>query len=316
MRSLRVGFIGFGEAAQTLSDHLWRHGVTEIKAFCSGSRNRPPYTEDFIEKAKQRGASLVGSLSELVETSDLLVSAVIPQAAVTVGRDVARYMRPGQLYVDVNAAPPSAKRAVASFVEGRGALFVDASIMGAVSLYGGSVPIYVSGSGAREFVQYASATRLNVTMVGAEAGTASTLKVLRSVVTKGMEALLVEALLAAQLAGVVDAAFKAITEPMDSIKYSDFAKMCITTDAVHAYRRAAEMQGAVQVIQELGVEPIMTEATYKRLSWSARLDLRRIFGDVPPDDYHSVLDLYERLSQGSRQPNASPSEALKAAKGK
>ncbi len=300
---MRVGFIGFGEAARALADQLHRPGVGPLSAFCRGARNRPPYTPEFVEEAGRHGVTLVKSLDELAATSDLIVSAVLPTAAVEVSREVAPHLAARHLYVDVNASTPSAKREAGRLVEASGARYVDGALMGAVSLYGGAVPIYASGSGAEAFREATAPAGFQVTVVGSEAGMASVLKALRSVVTKGMASVIVEAMVAARRAGIVEEAFEAITGPMDKVAYSDFARMCITTDAIHADRRAAEMEGVIEVVRELGLEPIMTEATRRRLLWSAAFGLREVFGTKPPEDYRRVLELYDRLDRERRPPS-------------
>lgn len=304
----RVGFIGFGEAARALAEQLHRGGVGPLTAFCRGARNRPPYTPAFVEEAGRHGVTLVNSLADLAAASDLVVSAVLPTATVEVGREIAPHLAARHLYVDINASTPSAKREAAGLVEARGASYVDAALMGAVSLYGGAVPIYASGSGAEAFREATGRAGFNVTVVGHEAGMASVLKALRSVVTKGMAALIVEAMVAARRAGIVEEAFEAITGPMDKVQYSDFARMCITTDAIHADRRAAEMEGVIEVVRELGLDPIMTEATRRRLLWSAAFGLREVFGARPPEDYRRVLELYDRLDR-ERRPAPPPEGA-------
>jgi 3-hydroxyisobutyrate dehydrogenase-like beta-hydroxyacid dehydrogenase len=297
---LRVGFIGFGEAARTFAGGLRPAGVA-VASYCRGSHHAPPYTAEFREAAAALGVELVDTLDELVRRVDVLFSAVTTTAAATAAAEAAPHLRPGQLYVDINAVAPDAKEAIAAAVATRRALFADAELMGAASLYGAAVPLYVSGDGAEEFRRRFAPLGLNVTVVPGAAGAAAALKMFRSVVTKGMEAIIVEAMFAAFRAGLAREAFTAITEPMDAVKFSDFARMCITSDPMHAGRRAEEMAGVREVVRALGVEPIMVEATRRRLAWSAGLGARYAAG-TPAPDYLEVLRLYDRRDR-SREPS-------------
>jgi 3-hydroxyisobutyrate dehydrogenase-like beta-hydroxyacid dehydrogenase len=300
---LRVGFIGFGEAARVFADGL--RASAQLHAFCRGSRHAPPYAPEFRAAAAALDVRLVDTLAEAVGSADVLFSAVAPPAAAAVGAEAAASLRPGQLFVDVNAVSPATKEIIAAAVAGRGAAFVDAELMGAASLYGAAVPLYASGSGAEEFKRLFAPRGFNVTLVAGAPGSAATLKMLRSVVTKGLEALVVEAMFAAWRAGVAREAFAAITEPMDAVKFSDFARMCLTSDPIHSGRRAEEMVSVAEVLRALAVEPIMVEAARRRLAWSAGLGARRHAETQSLTEYLDVLQLYDRLDQ-SREPQGGP----------
>jgi 3-hydroxyisobutyrate dehydrogenase-like beta-hydroxyacid dehydrogenase len=289
---VQVGFIGFGEAARVLAGGLNAAGAS-LLAYCHGTRHAPPYAAEFRREAAALGVRLVDTLEDLARGAEVLISAVSPGAAGAVGAETAWLLGPRHLFVDVNAVAPATKDVIAAGVAASGARFVDAELMGAASLYGAAVPLYVSGSGAEEFRQAFAPLGLNVTLVAGAPSAAATLKMLRSVVTKGMEAVIVEAMFAAFRAGVREA-FAAITGPMDAVKFSDFARMCITSDPIHAGRRAEEMQGVSEVARRLGGEPIMTDAAQRRLAWSAGLGGRP--GEPVPatSDYLEVLTWYDR----------------------
>lgn len=297
--ALRVGFIGFGEAARVFASGL--KGTGSLAAFCRGPRHAPPYAAEFREAAARLGVQLVDTVEALARQADVLFSAVAPGAAAAVASETAAFLRPGQIFADINAVSPAAKEAMAAAVAATGARFVDAELMGAASLYGAAVPLYVSGSGADEFKRLFAPLGLNVTLVPGRPGAAAALKMLRSVVTKGMEALIVEAMFAAFRAGVAREAFTAITEPMDAVKFSDFARMCLTSDPIHAGRRAEEMTSVSEVIRELGLEPIMVEATRRRLAWSARLTGSQAADSPAITDYLEVLRLYDRLDRAGQR---------------
>ena len=286
-----IGFVGFGEAARCFAAHFAQSGIADMPVFCDGPTNHPPYSDAFRAEVAAHGGRAVDDLADLA-MADVILSAVVVATALPVGLAIAAAARPGALLVYINASTPGQKRQVAAACAARGIGFVDANLMGAVSLYGARVPLYCSGDGVGRFAEIFGPLGLAIEEAGPEAGAAAAVKMLRSVVTKGMEALLVEALTAASLAGVRAEALRGICAPMDATRFSSFADMCIRTDVLHAERRAVEMEGVVEGIAELGLDPVMTRATALRLRASAALGLRADFAARADYDADAVLDAY------------------------
>jgi 3-hydroxyisobutyrate dehydrogenase-like beta-hydroxyacid dehydrogenase len=216
-------------------------------------------------------------------------------SAVAVGDTlkVAEALAPGlpalTLYVDINACSPAMKRRAAEVIGCRGVAFADAALTGAVSIYGHKVAIYASGSGAEAMARTFAPFGMDVRVVTGDAGTAATLKLLRSIVTKGSAQLLSEAMLAARALGVEEAAFEVICAPMDQVKYSDFATMCLTTDPIHAERRGVEMGDVAETLRGLGIEPMLSEAVRRRYEWLAATGIKERLGGQIPKDWREVL---------------------------
>lgn len=296
MASPVIGFVGFGEAARCFATHLASRGTMGMVAFCDGTSNRPPYSDAFRQSAAACGVTLVDSLAELMNQAEIVFSAVVVATAAAVGEAIASRVRPGMLVVDINASTPQAKRLLAGKVAAQGGAYVDANLMGAVSIYGAQVPLYSSGDGAGRFAATFAPFGFTIELAGQQAGTAAAVKMLRSVVTKGIEALVVEALVAATVAGVREEALRGICEPMDATSFSKFVDMCVRTDVLHAERRAVEMEGVAGGLRELGIDPVMTDATARRLRQSAALGLRARFAETAKYDATAVLEAYAERS--------------------
>jgi 3-hydroxyisobutyrate dehydrogenase-like beta-hydroxyacid dehydrogenase len=292
MKKPAIGFIGFGEAASCFTKHFAKQGIESIYVYCSGNTNYPPYSEEFKRTVTEHGATLVNSMKELLEKVDVVFSAVLVANSLDVGLEIAQGIRPETLVVDINASTPSAKVKVADAVKAAGGQFVDSNLMGAVSIYGATVPLYSSGDGAERFDKLFKPMGLEIENAGPKAGAAAAVKMLRSVVTKGMEALIIEAMTAAALAGVRREAWKGICGPMDATVFSKFADMCIMTDVLHAERRAIEMDGAAETVRDLGLDPLMAEATAARLRASASLGLKSEFAKKEKYTVDDVLTAY------------------------
>jgi 3-hydroxyisobutyrate dehydrogenase-like beta-hydroxyacid dehydrogenase len=291
----KVGFVGFGEAAQCFAKHLAAQTGAPMVAFCQGKTNAPPYSQAFRALAAGCGVTLVERLDDL-SAADVIFSAVA--VAAETGEAISRIVRPGCLVVDINAATPRTKKHIAAAVEARGGVFADANLMGSVDLYGAGVPLYTSGSGAERFAEIFRPLGFRIEVAGPEAGTAAAVKMLRSVVTKGMEALLVEALTAATLAGVRDETMRGLCASMDATTFSKFLDMCVRSDVLHAERRAVEMEGVAAGLRELGFDPLMTTATTERLKVSAGLGLREEFARRSGYSADEVLDRYAHVLSG------------------
>ncbi|MGY8708055.1 DUF1932 domain-containing protein [Bradyrhizobium sp. 18BD] len=293
----RVAFVGFGEAAQCFASHLAAQTGAPVVAFCHGKTNAPPYSQAFRALAARCGVTLVDRLEELSK-ANVIFSAVVVAVAAEMGEAISRIIRPGCLVVDINAATPRRKKRVAEAVEARGGVFADANLMGSVDLYGAAVTLYTSGSGAERFAEIFGPLGFRIEVAGPEAGTAAAVKMLRSVVTKGMEALLVEALTAATLAGVRDETMRGLCTSMDGTTFSKFLDMCVRSDVLHAERRAVEMEGVAAGLRELGFDPLMTAATAERLKVSAQLGLRQEFAQRAGYSADEVLDRYAHALSG------------------
>lgn len=287
-----IGFVGFGEAARCFVRHLSATTARAPLVFCDGRSNRPPYSKGFLNDVRQAGATAVNSLDELLALADVVVSAVTVATAAAVGRSIAAGLRPGTLMVDINASTPACKSEIARAVSAAGGSYVDVNLMGAVSLYGHKVPLYCSGDGVERFEDVFRPLGFAIESAGSRAGAAAAVKMLRSVVTKGIEALIVEALTAASAAGVRAEVMRGLCQSMDATRFSAFVDMCIRTDVLHAERRAVEMDGVADGIRELGLDPVMTAATATRLRNSAALGCRANFLGREHYTADDVLDAY------------------------
>jgi len=203
------------------------------------------------------------------------------------------------VYVDLAATTPKVKQRVAEVLWPSGARLADGAIMTSPLQDGHGVLILASGPAAREFCDAMTPWGMRIEAVGQDLGTASGIKSVRTVFMKGMEALLVECLLAGDRYGIRDAVLGSIAHWMDQRPFMESARFLVVTDAIHAERRATEAQMSAEALVEIGVDPIMTQATAARLRWVADLGLKERFGGVVPDTISEVLEAIEdRLRRG------------------
>lgn len=259
----RVGLAGFGEVGFELGRALAAAGAGEVVAW-----KRTPWDAASRARAAEAGVVPCEDVHDMAARADMVWSVVTAAASVEVAETLAPFMR-GKLYLDLNSASPMAKRRGAAAVEAEGGSYVDGAIMGALHVFHGRVPILLAGPAAEDLANDMSRWGMDVRSVGPEAGQASAIKMIRSVYMKGIEALVLETMLAADGYGVLDVVMRSLAETHEKYDFDGFASMLVVSNALHGERRAQEMEQVVLTLEEMGIEPMVSEGALRRLRWSA-----------------------------------------------
>jgi 3-hydroxyisobutyrate dehydrogenase-like beta-hydroxyacid dehydrogenase len=208
---------------------------------------------------------LCSSLAEALDDAQLVVSAVTASSAQSVAKECGRFLRAGQWFLDINSISPHAKQENARMVEAGGARYVEAAVMAPVPPQRLKVPMLLGGKGARELSERLSAIGMNASVASEEIGVASAIKMCRSIMIKGMEALAVECLFAARRYGAEDAVLKSLHASFPSLGWNaEFPNYLVSRVAEHGRRRAAEMREVARTLNDVEVKPSMAEATAER----------------------------------------------------
>lgn len=282
MAGARVAIIGFGEVGSTFARGLAAGGA-EVEVY---SRPR----EGLSERVRAVGARPAASAAAAAGGADLVLLA-LPARCEPPFAELAPALGPDAITVDFCSAAPELKAGRAGQIRG----YVDAAILGTVTVAGLSVPIAASGERAPRFARFGSEHGMRVDVIEGPAGQAARLKLLRSVYMKGRDALVVEMLLTARRLGLDQAVLASIGGPAEQVPFPDLAERLITGVAVHAERRADELTAAAELLERSGVEPLMTRAGARLLSEIADTGLREAFGGHRPGDAGEVLAELERL---------------------
>jgi len=244
---MKIGFLGFGEVASTLSAGLLNNGADVFTCI----EGRSLKTKQLAQKTE---LNLCRSNIELAESSDILISAVTPSQATKVAKFVGNYFE--GIYVDINNISPSTVKEALSYI--KNGKVVDASIIGSVRKKGLGVHILTSGPYCEQFAEL-NQYGMNITVIGDEIGQASAVKMFRSSFTKGISALLFETLYSAYKMGIDEEVLKYIAET-ECEGFKDSAVSRIISSSVHSKRRAEEMEEVVGLIS-LNSEAKMNKAT-------------------------------------------------------
>lgn len=194
-----------------------------------------------------------------------LVCAVTPASgAAAVLESVLEALPRRAIYADLSTSSPGLKRRLATTAAAAGTGFVDVALMAPVPVTGLRTPALASGPAAEAFAATMRPLGMPVDVVGAEAGQAATRKLLRSVVMKGLAQLLIEALTAAEAAGLADETLANLVAQLSAVDEA-LVRRLVTGTPLHARRRLDEMEATIGLLEELGVDATMTEATTARL---------------------------------------------------
>lgn len=291
----KLGFVGFGEAAYHLAKGLKREGVRETFAFDIHAET-PRLRERIRARAAETNTHLLACNAELAAAAPIIISAVTADQALAAAEQTAPHLTPAHLYADLNSVSPQAKQAVAHAAGRNGARFVEIAVMGPIPPVGHRAPMLLGGPAAAEFQRLFGPLGMRLEIVAEDrVGSAAAVKMFRSVVYKGLEALLLECVLGAAQFGADQRVFASLAESLPGVDWPKLADYMIGRVVVHAERRAREMEEVARTLQAAGVEPFMAEATARRFDWTARLGLKERFGGEFPATYRAVLEILPQL---------------------
>jgi len=285
-----VGFIGFGEAGSTIASGLRSAGVDRLFAF-DIKTSSTDFGPAIARRAHESRTALVESPADLVRSSDIVFSTVTSSSALEAASTAAPFLERRHLYADLNSVSPAVKIEIDRVVSASGAAFVEAAVMAPVLPYGHQVPMLLGGAGAAAFADAMTPFGLRLQRLeGAKVGSAAAVKMCRSIVVKGLEAILFECVMGASHFGADELVWASLNESFPGIDWKALADYTTGREVVHGERRAREMEEVAETLRAVGIEPIMAEATARRQDWAARLDLRSRFGPDGPRSYRDVLD--------------------------
>jgi 3-hydroxyisobutyrate dehydrogenase len=235
------------------------------------------------ERSARDGVAICGSNREAIDASDLVISAVTAASTLDAARAIARDCRPGAFVLDVNSASPQTKTACADAVAHAGGRYVEAAMMSSVPPHGIRVPMLLGGPHADALQPVLADIGFASTVRSAEYGVVSAIKLCRSVVIKGMEALAIESLLAARRYGVEREVLASLAETFPGLDWERQATWFWQRVVQHGRRRSEEMREAAATVNGVGVDARMAAATADLQGWIAQLRAAGAFDSEAPN---------------------------------
>lgn len=290
--TVAVGVVGFGEAGAAIAAGLAGAGADVV---ATDTRLQSADGDRLRRLAAEQGVRLVPAAAAVAGEADVILSLVTSSAALPVATALAPHLRATHLVADLNSTSPGLACRVGEVIDASGAVFVDVAVMAAVPPHRHRVPMLASGPGAERFSGLP--LELQVEVVGSEAGTASAIKMLRSLLVKGLEALLLEFAVAAHRFGATDRVLASMNGTLPTEDWRDLATYLLARTARHGARRGHELEEVATMLRELDIEPLLAEAGARRLLWAAERGLGERFADQLPAHYDEVLSA---LQEGRR----------------
>lgn len=255
-----VALVGFGEAGSLLAQGCVKAGAKvatyDIKVL--KAELRPA----LAERAAALGVVLHDSLQGAVSGADLVISAVTASSARDAAEATAGFLKPGQYFMDINSVSPGTKGLDRDAVERSGAFYVESAVMAPVPPYGLKVPMLLGGAQAAVLAESLNRLGFHTRAVATKVGVASAIKMCRSVMIKGIEALTVECLTAARSYGAEQEVLVSLAETFPGMGWTDRQpNYLISRVAEHGRRRAAEMREVAETLRDVDIDPLMASAT-------------------------------------------------------
>ncbi|WP_224815958.1 DUF1932 domain-containing protein [Hasllibacter sp. MH4015] len=260
---MKVAFIGFSEAGPAFADVMIRNGA-EVRAFDLRSLD-PETAVDQRARTARVGAKHSGSMAAAFDSAELIFSTVTASAAFAVARDAAQHLTQTQIFCDLNSVAPATKLAIRDAITPSGARFVEAVAMGRTA-EGRLPPLLLAGPHAATLAPILLQLGIDAAVAGEEWGAAATVKLLRSVVVKGVEAVLSEAIEGAETIGATPALFHTLSDWAPGIDWPTFSAYHLNRVAKHGTRRGAELRECAALLKSLGVDAPTTSGAAERQS--------------------------------------------------
>jgi 3-hydroxyisobutyrate dehydrogenase-like beta-hydroxyacid dehydrogenase len=258
----RLCFIGFGEAGQAIAAGLRDTGLETIAAW---DILFPAPEGAALRQAGDRiGARLAASAADAVRGSDIVISAVTAASSLEAARSIEPHLSANPYFLDINSVSPGRKQQAEKLLATK-ARYVDVAILAPIYPARHQTPLLLAGPHAQTVMPLLiDELEMRGAIAGDEVGAAAALKMIRSVMIKGIEALTLECFLAAKRAGIVDEVAASLKNNYPMLDWAKVIEYNLERMASHGIRRADEMDQVAETLRELGLDPLMATATSAR----------------------------------------------------
>jgi len=283
----QIGLVGYGEVGKILAEDLRRQ---DIKVAAYDIKLDGDQAVPLRDHAKTIDVVLATSHADLAAKADLIVSAVTASQAVPVARACAAAISQGVWFLDFNSASPGAKQRAAALIDGAGGHYVEGAVMTSVPPYRIKVPLLLGGSRAQELEPLLNAIGFAARVGSDKLGVTSAVKMCRSIMIKGLEAMVIEGFTTARAYGVEDAVLASLAETFPGIDCEKQGAYFFQRAIEHGRRRAEEVREVAETVREAGLTPWSAQGTAERQAWVADLADEGVFGTKGTIDFARSAD--------------------------
>jgi 3-hydroxyisobutyrate dehydrogenase-like beta-hydroxyacid dehydrogenase len=292
--ALRVALVGYGEVGGIFGAALVAAGVHSVSAY-DVLIGDPSWAATARARASHDGVALAPDASEAVANRALVISAVTAAQTASATEQIASACSRGSFVLDVNSASPRTKTTCAESVERAGGRYVEAAVMSSVPPHGIRVPMLLGGPHATALQPTLAKLGFAATVGSTSYGVVSAIKLCRSIIVKGMEALAIESLLAARRYGVEREVLASLAETFPGLDWERHATWFWRRVVQHGRRRTEEMREAAVTVHDIGIAPRMASATADVQAWVTMLRAEGVFASAPSDaGWRELADCVKR----------------------
>ncbi|HET7526422.1 MAG TPA: DUF1932 domain-containing protein [Burkholderiaceae bacterium] len=274
---MQLALIGYGEVGRILAEDLRGRGAGVV-AFDIQLTDQSAASSSMRQHARKHGVALADSHASAVRDAQLTISAVTANQAVAVADACAPAMRRGAFFLDFNSVSPGAKVRAAEGVNAAGGRYVEGAVMTALPPYRVKVPLLLGGPDAAALLPMLNDLGFAAKVASERLGVASATKMCRSVMIKGLEAMVIEAFTTARHYGVEDAVIASLKETFPSIDWEKQGAYFFQRVIEHGRRRSEEVREVAVTVREAGLQPWSAAGTAERQAWVADLADAGVFG--------------------------------------
>ena len=289
-----IALLGFGEAGSAIARGLAAEGGWRSASKPGDNAPRrliaidPTLDQDargiaIGKEARRLDVGIECSYTSALAEADLVICAVQGEHALDAAKSAAVHLKKGSYFLDLCTVTGKMADENRTAIEAAGGRYVDIAVMGGFFKYGIKAPMLVAGIDGEVAVAWMNANGFDARYLGSRPGSASSVKMVRSVLMKGLEALGVEALVTAERQGILEEVLDCLAD-VDLVPFREHLASLVQTHVVHARRRWEEMGLVAQTLRETGVEPRMTEVTEQTLRRSMEAAIAPADGKVPKLD--------------------------------
>jgi 3-hydroxyisobutyrate dehydrogenase-like beta-hydroxyacid dehydrogenase len=295
----QIALIGFGEVGGIFGHDFAAAGLC-VSAFDILLHAEPSHSA-MLAKAKSANVRPCDTLEAALCGADLVISAVTASSAAGVAGSAAPFLNRGQIYLDLNSVSPETKREIASALNESPATFIEAAVMAPVAPQRLKVPILLGGADAATAAERLQAIGMNVKPVSDRIGVASAIKMCRSIIIKGLEAITLVSMFTARRYGAEKLVLESLAATYPGMGWNGaLPDYLISRVAEHGKRRAAEMREAAQAIADVGLEPLTALATAQRQDWLAQA-IAEFYLAVPKGKNFAWQELADAIAKASSE---------------
>ena len=271
-----IGLVGYGEVGRILAEDLQKREVAKVSAYDVklGTAVEAPLRAH----ATAHGIALAGSHAELARQVDFIVSAVTASQDLPVAKACAPHMKKDAWFLDFNSASPGAKQQAGALIDAAGGRYVEGAVMTSIPPYRIRVPLLLGGPHARELEPLLNHLGFDAKFSADRLGVASATKMCRSIMIKGLEAMVIEAFTTSRAYGVEDAVIASLAETFPGVDWEKQGAYFFQRVIQHGRRRAEEVREVAETVKDIGLEPLSASGTAVRQAWVADMADGGLFG--------------------------------------